>query len=154
VVEVLGRHFTLEGRVVQGLQRGAQLGFPTANLVSEKEILPRPGVYAVKVKYAERLFDGVMNIGFNPTFGLERISLEVHILDFRQDLYGQKLRVYFIERLRDELIFQSVSALAEQIAQDVSQARRVLTGARIVEYRAYLDCGYNQESRRSGRRCE
>jgi len=154
VVEVLGRHFTLEGRVVHGLKRGAQLGFPTANLVTDKEILPRPGVYAVKIKYAERLYDGVMNIGFNPTFGLERISLEAHILDFQQDIYGQNLRVYFIERLRDELIFQSVSALAEQIAQDVSQARRVLTGASIVEYRAYLDCGYNQESRRSGRRCE
>jgi len=153
VVEVLGRHFTLEGRVVQGLQRGAQLGFPTANLVSEKEILPRPGVYAVKVKFAERLFDGVMNIGFNPTFGLERISLEVHILDFRQDLYGQTLRVYFLERLRDELVFTSVKALAEQIAEDVSQARRILSGASIVEYRAYLDCGNNPANRRPALRC-
>jgi len=153
VVEVLGRHFTLEGKVIHGLQRGAQLGFPTANLVSEKETLPRPGVYAVKVKYAEQLFDGVMNIGFNPTFGLERISLEVHILDFRQDLYGQTLRVYFLERLRDELIFPSVKALAEQIAEDVSQARQVLSGASIVEYRAYLDCGYTPANRQPGLRC-
>jgi len=154
MVEVLGRHFTLEGKVVHGLQRGAQLGYPTANLVSDKEILPRPGVYAVKVKFAERLFDGVMNIGFNPTFGLERISLEVHILDFQQDLYGQMLRVYFIERLRDELVFTSVKALAEQIAEDVAQARQILSGARIVEYRAYLDCGFNPDNRQPGLRCK
>jgi riboflavin kinase/FMN adenylyltransferase len=141
VVNILGRHFTLEGKVVHGAQRGAQLGFPTANLVTEKEILPRPGVYAVRVKYAEHMYDGVMNIGFNPTFGLERISLEVHLLDFSQEIYGQMLRVYFIERLRDELIFSSVAALASQISEDISRARGLLAQSKVVEYREYLDCG-------------
>jgi riboflavin kinase / FMN adenylyltransferase len=149
VVKFLGRHFTLEGEVVHGAQRGAQLGFPTANLVTEKEILPRPGVYAVKVKFADRMYDGVMNIGFNPTFGLERISLEVHLLDFSQDIYGETLRVYFIERLRDELIFSSVAALARQISEDIARARSILADTQVVEYREYLDCGLNQGTEKS-----
>lgn len=150
VVAILGRHFTLEGTVVEGLRRGSQLGFPTANLVSDKEILPRPGVYAVKVKHAGRLYDGVMNIGFNPTFGLERISLEVHLLDFAGDLYRQQLRVYFIERLRDELVFSSAAALAQQIAVDIARARELLPRANIVEYRDYLDCGQDSSGPRKG----
>ena len=141
VVGLLGRHFTLEGRVVHGANRGRKLGFPTANLLTEKEILPRPGVYAVKARYRGTLCDGVMNIGFNPTFGTERISLEVHLLDFEGDLYGESLRVYFVEHLRDEKVFSSPEELAASIAADVAKARRLLAGARIVEYREYLDCG-------------
>jgi riboflavin kinase/FMN adenylyltransferase len=140
VVEPLGRNFTLEGKVVRGANRGVKLGFPTANLITEKEILPRPGVYAVKVKYEEQMLDGVMNIGFNPTFGVERISLEVHILDFDQDIYDQTLRVYFVKRLRDEKVFKSADELAESIANDVNTARDILRNANIIEYRDYLDC--------------
>jgi len=143
VVALLGRHFTLEGRVTHGANRGRQLGFPTANLVTDKEILPRPGVYAVKVRWREEFFAGVMNIGFNPTFGTERISLEVHLLDFHGDLYGETLRVYFIERLRDEMVFPSAAALVEAIARDVAVARKILASSRLVEYREYLDCGLN-----------
>ncbi|PLY03557.1 MAG: riboflavin biosynthesis protein RibF [Desulfuromonas sp.] len=141
VVEPLGRHFTLEGRVVSGAGRGARLGFPTANLITEKEVLPRPGVYAVKVKYRDALYDGVMNIGFNPTFGSERISLEVHILDFSQDIYGETIRVYFVERLRDEKVFKSADELAASIAHDIEKARAILGETKIIEYRDYLDCG-------------
>jgi len=141
VVALLGRHFNLEGRVVKGANRGRKLGFPTANLLTDKEILPRPGVYAVKVKLDETCYDGVMNIGFNPTFGLERISLEVHLLDFSGDLYGRSLRVYFVDRLRDELVFSSAGELAAQIRRDIGEARRILAAGRIVEYRDYLDCG-------------
>ena len=141
VVEPLGRHFNLEGRVVSGASRGARLGFPTANLITEKEILPRPGVYAVKVKYDNQLFDGVMNIGFNPTFGAERISLEVHILDFDRNIYGETIRVYFVERLRDEKVFSSADELAKSISADIAAARKILTESRIIEYRDYLDCG-------------
>ncbi len=142
VVEPLGRHFTLEGRVVRGANRGKKLGFPTANLITEKEVLPRPGVYAVKVRYADTLYDGVMNIGFNPTFGAERISLEVHILDFSEDIYDRNIRVYFVDRLRDEQVFRSGEELAESIARDVERAREILKSAKIIEYRDYLDCGY------------
>jgi len=142
VVALLGRHFTLEGTVTHGAGRGVRLGFPTANLLTDKEILPRPGVYAVKVRQGDGFRDGVMNIGFNPTFGLERISLEVHILDFSGDLYNQSLRVYFIERLRDEMVFASAEDLAKQIAADISRARELLQKCQVVEYREYLDCGY------------
>lgn len=138
VVGILGRHFTLEGRVVHGVGRGGQIGIPTANLLTEKEILPRPGVYAVRVKHQGEMFDGVMNIGFNPTFGLERISIEVHLLDFNGDLYGENLRVYFVERLRDEVVFSSVDLLVDAIRADIVKAREVLAGVRVIEYQEYL----------------
>ncbi len=144
VVALLGRHFTLEGRVIYGANRGRQLGFPTANLLTDKEILPRPGVYAVKVRHQDHFFDGVMNIGFNPTFGTERISLEVHLLDFDRQIYGDLLRVYFIERLRDEMIFPSGVELAGAITRDIVHAREVLAASRVVEYREYLDCGWKE----------
>lgn len=142
VIPLLGRHFTLEGRVIHGANRGQKLGFPTANLLTEKEILPRPGVYAVRVRHADSFFDGVMNIGFNPTFGVERISLEVHLLDFSGDLYGQDLRVYFVARLRGERVFASGDELVLAIRNDIERARTILAGTRIVEYREYLDCGF------------
>jgi len=138
VVDLLGRHFNLEGRVVHGVGRGRQLGIPTANLLTEKEVLPRPGVYAVRVKQGATLFDGVMNIGFNPTFGLERISLEVHLLDFSGDLYGEILRIYFVERLRDEQVFSSLEALTAAIHADIARSRQILAAARIIEYQEYL----------------
>ncbi|PLX83438.1 MAG: riboflavin biosynthesis protein RibF [Desulfuromonas sp.] len=142
VVPLLGRHFTLEGEVVRGASRGHRLGFPTANLTTEKEILPRPGVYAVKAKLDDSYFDAVMNIGFNPTFGLERISLEVHLLDFARDIYGRQLRVYFVERLRDEMVFSSIEDLVAQIDRDVASTRSILQDCDIIEYREYLDCGF------------
>jgi riboflavin kinase/FMN adenylyltransferase len=141
VVPLLGRHFTLEGKIIHGANRGRHLGFPTANLLTEKEILPRPGVYAVKARLGEEFFDGVMNIGFNPTFGTERISLEVHLLDFDRQVYGETLRVYFVERLRDEQVFTSAAELARAISRDVARAREVLATTRVIEYREYLDCG-------------
>ncbi len=140
VVEPLGRNFTLEGRVVRGANRGEKLGFPTANLISEKEILPRPGVYAVKVRHDDKMYDGVMNIGFNPTFGVERISLEVHILDFNEDIYDQTIRVYFVERLRDEKVFKSADELADSIATDIEKARKILEESKVIEYRDYFEC--------------
>ena len=141
VVGPLGRNFTLEGRVVKGVGRGKGLGFPTANILTDKEILPRPGVYAVKVRYRDEQHDAVMNIGFNPTFGTERISLEVHILDFSADLYDETLRVYFVERLRDEQVFASIEQLVEAIDADILRARDILHNNKVVVYREYLDCG-------------
>lgn len=140
-VGLLGRHFTLEGVVEHGAGRGQKLGFPTANLRTEKEILPRPGVYAVKVRHGDTIRDGVLNIGSNPTFDGQGLSVEVHLLGFSGDLYGQDLRLYFIERLRDEQRFPSVEALRRAIAGDVEQARSLLAAARIIEFREYLDCG-------------
>lgn len=138
---LLGRHFTLEGEVVHGAGRGRQLGFPTANIETEKEILPREGVYAVKVKRGEHLLDGVANVGRNPTFGANELSVEVHLFDLDEPLYGETLRLYFMHRLREERTFSSVVALREAIAQDAAQARELLRGGRVIEYREYLDCG-------------
>ncbi|HAD04356.1 MAG: riboflavin biosynthesis protein RibF [Desulfuromonadales bacterium GWC2_61_20] len=141
VVGLLGRHFTLEGQVVRGAGRGRSLGFPTANLQTEKDILPRPGVYAVKVKRGETIYDGVLNIGSNPTFGGRGMSVEVHLLDFSGDLYDEQLRLYFVRRLRDEECFAAVEALRAAITADVVAARQLLATTRIIEYREYLDCG-------------
>jgi riboflavin kinase/FMN adenylyltransferase len=141
VVGPLGRHFTLDGEVVHGAKRGKKLGFPTANLKTDKELLPKPGVYAVKVRRGESVLDGVVNIGRNPTFRAEGLSVEVHILDFHEEIYGEIPRLYFVERLRDEILFPDPAALTQAIAADIERARRILADARIIEYREYLDCG-------------
>jgi riboflavin kinase/FMN adenylyltransferase len=141
-VKILGRNFTLDGEVVHGDGRGRKLGFPTANLVTQKEILPRDGVYAVKVKWREAYYDGVINIGQRPTFAGSAPTLEIHLMDFQGDLYGERLRIYFVDRLRDELKFPSVSALQDAVLKDIADARQRLADAQVVEYREYLDCGY------------
>ncbi len=138
VVRSLGRHYSLEGVVVHGAKRGKGLGFPTANLAPDKDLLPRAGVYAVKVRRGETLLDGVANIGSNPTFDGRETGVEVHLLDFAGDLYGERLRVYFLERLRDELRFAGPGELKAAIAADVERARPLLAAARLVEYREYL----------------
>jgi len=143
VVALLGRHFTLEGEVIHGAKRGGKLGFPTANLCTEKEILPKPGVYAVKVRRGDKVFDGVVNIGCNPTFCNEGISVEVHLLDFHEQIYGETLRLYFVKRLRDEMLFPTPEELSRAIEADIAGARKILAETRIVEYRDYLDCGMN-----------
>ncbi len=138
VVRSLGRHYSLEGVVVHGAKRGKGLGFPTANLAPDKDLLPRAGVYAVKVRRGETLLEGVANIGSNPTFDGRETVVEVHLLDFAGDLYGERLRVYFLERLRDELRFAGPGELKAAIAADVERARPLLAAARLVEYREYL----------------
>ena len=143
VVAILGRNFTLDGVVVHGDRRGRQLGFPTANLKTDKELLPREGVYAVKVKWREASYDAVINLGRRPTFVGASPTLEIHLLDFAGDLYGERLRIYFVERLRDERRFDSVAALQEAVLADIASARVSLAEAQVVEFREYLDCGQN-----------
>lgn len=138
---LLGRHFSLEGEVIHGSGRGHSLGFPTANLRTEKEILPKAGVYAVKVRHGELLYDGVVNIGRNPTFGENALSVEVHLLDLEESLYGETLRIYFLQRLRGEERFATVPALCAAIAADIERARQILASARVIEYREYLNDG-------------
>jgi riboflavin kinase/FMN adenylyltransferase len=151
-VKILGRNFTLDGEVVHGDGRGRKLGFPTANLITEKEILPRDGVYAVKVKWREHYYDGVINIGSRPTFAGSAPTLEIHLLDFQGDLYAERLRIYFVDRLRDEQRFASVEDLQKAVADDIVRARELLAGSQVVEYREYLDCGYNSEQ--GGEKCD
>src|SRR6185295_13579077 len=124
---LLGRPYTLRGRVVVGDQRGRTLGFPTANLhLRSGLLLPPDGVYAVRAATQGRLHPGVLNVGVRPTFGGRRRTIEVHLLDFAGDLYRTWLGVQFVERLRGEQAFAGVDALRAAIAADVAHARRVL----------------------------
>ena len=130
---MLGRHYAVPGEVVRGDGRGRTIGFPTANLaVWPKRMLPAAGVYAC---FAEVEDDGryaaVANIGVRPTFERQPVAprVEAHLLDFRGDLYGRRLRLHFVARLRPERRFPSPQALAEQIARDIAAARRLLRRA-------------------------
>lgn len=138
VVDLLGRHYTFDGIVVPGQQRGRELGFPTANMVTEKEQLPATGVYAVKVRHREQEYSGVVNIGSRPTFGRGETTIEVHLLDYTGDLYGEVLRLYFVERLRGEQSFDGPDALQDAITRDVLRSRQVLEATRVIQYREYL----------------
>jgi riboflavin kinase / FMN adenylyltransferase len=125
----LGRPFRLTGEVVQGAQRGRQLGIPTANVaVSDERATPAVGVYACHAYHAAGHAPAVVNIGFRPTFeGSEpRPIIEAHLLDFSGDLYGQRLSLDFVARLRPEMKFPGVDALLTQIKQDIMQARLLL----------------------------
>lgn len=126
VCTLLGRCYASEGIVVAGDHRGKTLGFPTANLQSHNELFPKQGVYAVQVEYRDRLFDGVANIGTHPTFGEGKVTIEVHIFDFHEEIYGQFVRVLYRGRLRDEKTFDKRESLVRQIHQDIEEARRVL----------------------------
>jgi len=134
VVSILGRHFCLTGTVVHGQHRGRGLGYPTANLDTDEELLPAAGVYAVKVRVGAELYDGACNIGTNPTFANERLTLEVFLFDFTGDLYGREVSVFFIDRLRGEERFSDLEALKAAIAADVERCREILRDASIIEY--------------------
>ncbi len=125
---LLGREFTIEGRVIHGHHRGKGLGFPTANMKPEVKLHPPEGVYAVYCRVGGDIYQGVMNIGYNPTFKDRRVSYEVHLLDFNRDIYGEMIRVYLVDRLRPEMTFAGVDALKEQIAKDVELSRKITTG--------------------------
>jgi len=126
---MMGREFSVTGKVVEGHRRGKALGFPTANLQVESELMPRPGVYAVKVGIVETggTFGGMANLGTNPTFGNGTLSFEVHLFDFQGDLYGKELTVSFVDRLRDERKFPSPEALVEQLRKDEERSRAILS---------------------------
>jgi riboflavin kinase/FMN adenylyltransferase len=122
---VLGRRAAVEGRVVHGFHRGAPLGIPTANLRVQRLVLPPDGVYAVRGRVRDQTLDGVANIGHNPTFGNLARSVETHLLDFAADIYGARLEIAFVARLRGELKFSDVEALVGQIRADIAAARKV-----------------------------
>lgn len=132
---LLGRDYQICGRVVKGKNRGgALLGFPTANLKLVDELTPKIGVYAVTVLIGDDIYEGLTNIGYNPTFGNGVFSVETHILDFSGDLLGKSIKVNFIQRLRDEKTFDTVKDLAEQIGQDVRDARDLFKNLKRTSY--------------------
>lgn len=130
--ELLGRPYMIEGKVVKGTGRGTRiLGIPTANIRDPRELPPKPGVYAVYASFNKKLYNAVANIGFNPTFGERRISYEVHLMGLNRReaaniLPGKNLRVYFVQRLRDEKRFPDAGSLEAAIRRDISLAEETL----------------------------
>lgn len=117
----LGNNYQLNGRVIKGKMLGRQLGFPTANLdlTSPHKLIPKPGAYAVMVEVDKIWHKGMLNIGINPTAGSDnQTTIEVHVLDFAQDIYDKRIKVAFVKRIRDEVKFDSLDALKSQLEQD------------------------------------
>jgi len=119
----LDRPYMIEGTVVKGEGRGRTIGFPTINLKTEFPLIPKRGVYITDVDVGGKRYPAVTNIGYNPTFDGQSLTIETYILDFSGDLYDQEIALYFLERIRDEVRFSSVDELKERIWKDVEVAR-------------------------------
>jgi len=119
----------LQGLVAHGDQRGRTIGFPTANLdYASEKVVPASGIYACWAYVGDEKYKAAINIGTNPTFTPDKqtLNVEAYLLDFDRDIYGEVVQLEFVERLRDELKFDSVNALIKQIEQDVEQTRNLL----------------------------
>jgi riboflavin kinase / FMN adenylyltransferase len=124
---LLGRHYSISSFVEHGTGTGSRIGYPTANFgITPNKLVPHQGVYAVWVDIAGREYQGAMNVGYRPTFGENRLTVEAFILDFEGDIYRQEVRARFVQRIRDEKKFDSVEALVAQISHDVERARAIL----------------------------
>lgn len=128
--EFLQRLYRLNGMVVHGDKRGKELGYPTANIKPEdkRKIIPKDGVYAVNVRYEESWYDGMMNIGTRPTFEDKQRTLEVHLFNFDEDMYGKEVQVRFVKRMRDEKKFGNKEELVHQLKEDEKTAKEILEG--------------------------
>lgn len=131
--ELLGHRYTLGGTVVRGLQNGRKLGYPTANIqiTDEYKLVPRTGVYAVLVKHAGTMYKGMLNIGYNPTFNGTKQSVEVNILDFDKDIYGENLTLEFIRYMRPEKKFASIQELIAAIDNDKVEITALLSNIQL-----------------------
>lgn len=124
---LLGKAFSISGRVLHGRKLGRELGFPTANLELRRQTSPLSGVFAARVIRADgRIQDAVVNIGSKPTIGQFQPNLEVHILDVKENFYGERIQVEFVAKLREELRFENIEQLKQQITKDIELAKRAL----------------------------
>ena len=124
---LLGRQYSISSYIEHGTGTGSRIGYPTANFaVTPNKLVPRTGVYAVWVDFDGHSYQGAMNVGYRPTFGENRLTVEAFILDFEGDIYHQDLRARFVQRIRAEKKFESVDALVAQISHDVGRARSIL----------------------------
>lgn len=125
--KMLGRFYQIRGIVAKGRNRGGKLlGFPTANIVLQDELCPKMGVYAVTVEYKKKKYKGVANIGYSPTFDDHIHTVEIHILNFQGNIYGEQIRVNFIERIRSEKKFANITELSDQIRKDIVKALEII----------------------------
>lgn len=130
---LLGRPYSLSSNVATGHSRGRTMGFPTANLYPSSQLAqPKPGVYLVRASWANQVCGGVANLGYQPTFSGQRLALEVFLLGFRGNLYGKRLKVEFLQRLREERKFPSCAVLVEQLKRDVELAKTLLAGTDVL----------------------
>jgi riboflavin kinase / FMN adenylyltransferase len=123
---LLGREYSVAGKVVRGAGRGRTLGFPTANVRPERPPLVPLGVYACRARVGESVHKAVLNVGRQPTFGENEVAIEAHLLDFHDDLYENRIDLALVKRLREEMKFPSVEALRRQIAADAALAASLL----------------------------
>lgn len=119
---MLGRPYFLDGCILHGTHRGKKLTVPTANIETENELLPKNGTYITNTKIDGKILRSVTNIGCNPTFGYRNLSIETHILDYQKNIYGKKIRIYFLKRIRDERKFSNPLALKKRILTDIEMA--------------------------------
>jgi riboflavin kinase/FMN adenylyltransferase len=124
---LLGHPYYVDATVVEGRRRGREIGFPTANLATENELVPPHGVYATTLMADGVVHAGLTNIGLRPTFGETEPTIETHLLGYQGDLYGKRVRLGFVLRLRDERRFEDVDALRAQIDADRRRAERLFT---------------------------
>ena len=123
---MLDWHYSYSGKVVYGSQLGREIGVPTANIWIPKQKLPISGVYAVRCMVNNAKYLGIANMGIRPTVGGKRPVLETHIFDFEKDIYGRRITVQFIEKIRDEVKFDSIDLLKSQIKNDIEEAKKIL----------------------------
>ncbi|MHB8065143.1 MAG: riboflavin kinase, partial [Ruminiclostridium sp.] len=123
--KLLGRNYSITAEVVSGRRVGNTIGFPTANIHPERFlVLPANGVYITKTLLDGKLYNSMTNVGYNPTFeDVKQKTVETHIIDFNQDIYGKKIEVFFLKKIRDEKRFESVRCLVEQIARDMQETK-------------------------------
>jgi riboflavin kinase/FMN adenylyltransferase len=130
---MLGREYEMDGIVSKGERVGRKIGYPTINLAPENELHPADGVYVTRIEIRSfpKLFDSVTNIGRRPTvYEGMTTTIETYVLDFSSDVYGERVRLFFFERLREERTFPSVTALTEQIGRDIESTRAYFNAAR------------------------
>ena len=127
---LLGRPYSISGIVVEGQKLGRTLGYPTANLQPHEssQLIPANGIYVVRVQIGDSLHDAMLSIGTRPTVNNDgSVTIEACIFDFNQDLYAQEIAIHFVQRMRDELKFESLEELKSAIANDEIQARQILS---------------------------
>ena len=124
VNKLLGRNYHISGKVIHGEKRGRLIGFPTTNLSTEWNFLPKNGVYVSKVVISDKSYQSITNIGVRPTFNANSLQIESHIFDFNKNVYGKKIKIYFLARIRNEKKFETVEKLIENITKDVNFGRK------------------------------
>ena len=124
VNKLLGRNYHISGKVIHGEKRGRLIGFPTTNLSTEWNFLPKKGVYVSKVVISDKSYQSITNIGVRPTFNANSLQIESHIFDFNKNVYGKKIKIYFLARIRSEKKFETVEKLIENITKDVNFGRK------------------------------